>query len=134
MPHFQVDDDLAFHAKAIAAGNAAMGLWVRAGSICTRQLTDGFVSSEIANALGTRAEIARLVKVDLWEIAEGGYQFHEWDFDYRTGLKRQEKAEDNLRRRRDRAARTAKWRAERDAAKAESRLRDVSQPRHRDTS
>lgn len=29
MPWFRVDDDFALHPKAIAAGNAALGLWVR---------------------------------------------------------------------------------------------------------
>lgn len=32
MPWFQVDDQLSFHAKVIAAQNPAMGLWVRAGA------------------------------------------------------------------------------------------------------
>lgn len=32
MSWFKVDDHLAFHRKTLAAGNEAMGLWVRAGS------------------------------------------------------------------------------------------------------
>lgn len=31
MPWFKVDDTLALHGKVVAAGNPAMGLWVRAG-------------------------------------------------------------------------------------------------------
>jgi len=125
MPHFQVDDDLAFHAKAIAAGNAAMGLWVRAGSHCMRQLTDGFVSEEMARTLGKAVEIQRLVKVDLWEVVPGGYRFHEWDFDHRTSLKRQETADEHLQRRRERAERTRKWREKRDADRKAKIARDA---------
>jgi len=44
MPWFKVDDTLAFHAKVVAAGNAAMGLWVRAGAHSMQQLTDGFIT------------------------------------------------------------------------------------------
>lgn len=78
MPWFKVDDNLAFHHKVIAAGNPAMGLWVRAGSACAQQLTDGFIPAHMATALGTKAQAERLVSAGLWERAEGGYKFHEW--------------------------------------------------------
>jgi hypothetical protein len=79
MPWFKVDDNLAFHAKSVAAGNPAMGLWVRAGSWCSQQLTDGFVPDHIALSLGTKAQAARLVDVVLWHRVAGGFRFHEWD-------------------------------------------------------
>lgn len=78
MTWFRVDDTLAFHQKTVKAGNASMGLWVRAGSWCAQQLTDGHVPAEIANQLGTAPQIARLVAVRLWVEVDGGYQFHEW--------------------------------------------------------
>jgi hypothetical protein len=78
MPWFKVDDNLAFHHKVIAAGNPALGLWVRAGSACAQQLTDGFVPDHLANVLGTLAQAERLVKVGLWDRVEGGYKFHGW--------------------------------------------------------
>ena len=52
MPWFRVDDNLGFHHKVIAAGNPAMGLWVRAGSVCASQLTDGFVPDHMIASLG----------------------------------------------------------------------------------
>ena len=55
MPWFKVDDNLAFHHKVVAAGNAAMGLWVRAGAMCAQQLTDGFVPDHMVNTLGSKA-------------------------------------------------------------------------------
>ena len=78
MPWFRVDDNLAFHHKAVAAGNAAMGLWVRAGALCAQQLTDGFVPDHMVTALDGRRHVGRLLEVGLWIEAEGGYHFHEW--------------------------------------------------------
>lgn len=79
MPWFQVDDQLSLHRKVSAAGNAAMGLWVRAGSWSMQNLTDGFIPSHIARVLGTQSQIKKLVEVRLWHEVPGGYQFHEWD-------------------------------------------------------
>lgn len=78
MPWFKVDDTLAFHAKTLAAGNAAMGLWVRAGAWSMQTLSDGFVPTQAARQMGTRAEAARLVEVGLWAEKDDGYLFHEW--------------------------------------------------------
>lgn len=78
MVWFRVDDTLAFHAKVVAAGNAAMGLWVRAGSWAAQQLTDGFVPAHMATALGTRPQAKALVNAGLWTEVEGGFQFHQW--------------------------------------------------------
>lgn len=79
MTWFKVDDSLGFHAKTIAAGNAAMGLWVRAGSWCSQQLTDGVIPRQVAATLGTAAQAKALVHAGLWLIHEDGYCFHEWD-------------------------------------------------------
>lgn len=76
--------------KAIAAGNAACGLWVRAGSWSAAQLTDGDIPSSIVSSLGGRAADARkLVEVGLWhphthdcdecpQPKRGHYVFHGW--------------------------------------------------------
>jgi hypothetical protein len=79
MPWFLVDDGFAFHRKVVAAGNAALGLWVRAGSWCARELTDGFVPDHMLTALGTRPQAKRLVAVGLWERVDGGYRFWQWN-------------------------------------------------------
>lgn len=78
MPWFKVDDNFAFHAKAVAAGNPAVGLWSRAGAWCAQQLTDGFVPDHILTAIGTKAQADKLVAVGLWKRVEGGHEFHEW--------------------------------------------------------
>jgi len=79
MPWFQVDDQLPLHRKVTSAGNAAMGLWVRAGSWCQQNLTGGFVPTGIVRSLGTIAQAKSLVEAGLWHAVKGGYEFHDWD-------------------------------------------------------
>lgn len=78
MAWFKVDDNFAFHPKVLNAGNAAAGLWVRAGTWSMQTLSDGFIPSSIALRLGTKREAARLVQAGLWDECEGGYVFHQW--------------------------------------------------------
>lgn len=80
MPWFKVDDGFAFHPKAIAAGNAALGLWVRAGSWCGANLTGGALPRHMIGTLGAQKRDAmKLVSVGLWCETEDGYQFNDWD-------------------------------------------------------
>lgn len=79
MTWFKVDDKFSMHPKAMDAGNAALGLWVRAGSWSAAHLTDGFIPANLLAALGgTRTTADKLVKVRLWEIEPGGYRFRDW--------------------------------------------------------
>lgn len=119
MTWFKVDDTLAFHRKVVAAGNAAMGLWVRAGSFCAQQLTDGFVPEHMAVVLGTPAQAQRLISAGLWREVEGGYMFHEWN---ENG--RQPTSQGVRERRQTDADRQAKWRAE------NPRTPQVTEPGH----
>ena len=103
MPWFKVDDTLAFHGKTVAAGNAAMGLWVRAGAWSMQTLSDGFVPTHMARSLGTRGEAKRLVDAGLWVEKDDGYLFHEWTQRQPSRAKVQADREDN-------AERLRKWR------------------------
>jgi len=89
MVWFKVDDTLAFHAKVMAAGNPAMGLWVRAGAWCAQMLTDGRVPTHVARSLGTARQASSLVEAGLWETAADGYQFHDWSADERQPTREQ---------------------------------------------
>jgi hypothetical protein len=111
MPYFGVDDGFAFHRKALRAGNAAIGLWTRAGSWCNQQLTDGFVPSDMVEVLGTEAQAARLVSSGLWLEADGGYQFHEWTEEGRNFTRAQvlaKRAKEREKKANARAAKSAK--------------------------
>lgn len=91
MPWFNVDDGFAFHRKAVMAGNSAIGMWVRAGSWCARELTDGFVPDHMVRTMGTPAQAKRLVACGLWhrDDERGGYQFHEYSDDGRNMTREQ---------------------------------------------
>lgn len=80
MAWFKVDDHLAFHPKVVAAGNAAMGLWTRAGSYCAAHLTDGCLPRAMLGPLGGRLRDAqKLIECDLWEATEEGWRFRNWN-------------------------------------------------------
>jgi len=80
MTYFKVDDHFHSHPKILDLGLEAIGLWTLAGSWSGEQLTDGFISSSLIARLGGSPETAQaLVDAGLWEIAEGGYLFHDWD-------------------------------------------------------
>lgn len=107
MTWFKVDDTFAFHQKCVAAGNSAIGLWVRAGSWCASQLNDGFVPDHMIVTLGTKGQANRLVDVGLWVREDGGYRFHQWNEDGRqptreeVEAKRQEWRDKKRKQRRD---------------------------------
>jgi len=89
MPFFPVDDHFAFCDKAVLAGNAAIGLWARAGSDCMLHATDGIVRREKLAGLGTMGQAKKLVEVRLWhdhghdcvrcpQPPKGSWIFHDW--------------------------------------------------------
>ena len=76
---FKVDDRFAMHPKAMVAGNAAIGLWVRAGSWSMAHLTDGHIPADLLVALGAKkADANRLVSAGLWEAVSDGFRFKDW--------------------------------------------------------
>lgn len=79
MPTFEVDDQLHSHPKAAAAGDEALGLWVRAGSWCAAYLTDGRVPWGQARRLGGDSQWDRLVDAGLVDkLEDGSYQLHDY--------------------------------------------------------
>jgi hypothetical protein len=80
MVWFKIDDGFALHPKAIAAGNAALGLWVRAGSWCGAHLTDGRLPAGMVGTLGGHArDVRKLIAAGLWCQTEDGYAFIDWE-------------------------------------------------------
>lgn len=128
MPWFKVDDNLAFHQKALQAGNAAMGLWVRAGSWCAQQLTDGYVPLEMARTLGTKQEAKRLVDARLWFEREGGYEFWQWSEEGRQPTRTEVETKRKEARERQRRAREKALVSQRD------KRRDIDSDAPRDSS
>lgn len=102
MSWFKVDDQLAFHAKTLTAGNEAMGLWVRAASWSCAHLTDGFIPEAVADSMANRDFAMRLLMANLWEETEGGYQFHDW-FDFQPSGKVELEKRERIRKQRSSA-------------------------------
>lgn len=107
MTWFKVDDTLALHPKVVRAGNASMGLWVRAGAWSAQQLTDGYVPSEIVQILGNADLAEELVRAGLWSVAAGGFEFHDWE-------ERQPSKSEVESKREAQRERVRRWRAQRD--------------------
>lgn len=79
MTFWLVGDEKAFDSSWVMAGNAAIGLLVRAASWCCQQNTGGRVPAEMAGLLGTRREIEALIKAQLWaRDDDGSYRFTPW--------------------------------------------------------
>lgn len=78
---FQVDPDFYDHPKTLGMSDAAVSLWVRAGSYSVAKSTDGFVSDDVlVHALRSTVEVAEeLVQRGMWRRRKGGFQFHQWE-------------------------------------------------------
>jgi hypothetical protein len=63
---FKIDDSSHMHPKFVAAGNAALGLWLRCGAYCAQHLTEGHVPGTIAKQYGTTPQARRLLAAGLW--------------------------------------------------------------------
>ncbi|MEW1813256.1 hypothetical protein AB0284_21445 [Pseudarthrobacter phenanthrenivorans] len=120
MGWFKVDDQLAFHAKVMLAGNSAMGLWIRAGAWSSAHLTDGFVPTHMASAMANMANgMAKpcdqdaLVMAGLWDEVEGGYQFHDWS-DFQPSADEERERREKIKEARKQAGKkgaAARWNA-----------------------
>ena len=102
MAWFKVDDKFHSHPKVIGVSLRAIGLWTKAGSWASDQLTDGFVPAQMITILGGNSGDAKqLVQAGLWSAVEGGYSFHDWtdrnptrkDVEERREWERERKAE-----------------------------------------
>lgn len=79
MVWFKVDDAFWSHPKVLALSDAAVALWLRAGSYCAHQLTNGHVRREALPMLrGNEFAADDLVHAGLWIETATGYVFHDW--------------------------------------------------------
>lgn len=82
MPWFRVDDDAGTHPKLLAAGDSAVGLWVRAGAYSARYLTEGHITRRALRTLGgTQRQVQRLLDARLWVVDPDGdgWRFWQWE-------------------------------------------------------
>lgn len=117
---FSIDDRWDFATAVVRAGNAAFGVYCRAGAWSAGHSEDGFVPAEIALDMGSPELASKLVGVGLWEAVDGGYLAVHF-------LERNESAEKKRARLKKEADRKARWRAE----QAELSTRDKTGDRRR---
>lgn len=89
MPFFGVEDGFPMHPKVVAAGNAAVGAWVRMGAHCVAHGTNGFISEKEAKIYATSGQLKRLLQCVVTDDGVGlfvedqqngvkGFRFHDW--------------------------------------------------------
>lgn len=128
MTWFKIDDGFHCHPKAVAAGNAAIGLWTRLGAYSSDQLTDGFIPAAIAKGYGTKAELNRLADraVNLLEPGAhptygDGYWIHDYhDYNPTAEKVRADRAEAAERQRRSREQRAESRRTSHNLSRRDS--------------
>lgn len=97
MPWFRLEDSFHSHPKVIAAGNEAIGLYVRCGTYAAQHLTDGFIPEHVALLYGTPELADTLVRTKLWRRTRGGWRMPDY-LDYnpsadKVGQEREARAE-----------------------------------------
>jgi hypothetical protein len=78
---FKVDDAFHSHPKVLAAGNAAIGLWVRCGAYAAQYGTNGRVSGAIVARFGRKRDVVALQNAGLFRAIDDGsgdYQMHDF--------------------------------------------------------
>lgn len=78
-----LDDNFPLHPKAVDAGPVAAYLYICGLCYCRKHHTGGFIPARALPLLGITVRPQRmveaLIKVGLWDHADGGYQVHDYD-------------------------------------------------------
>lgn len=76
---FKLDDKSWSHGKVVMAGNAAWGALCRMGAYASDHLTNGKISSSVAQLIATIDETERLVECGLLlRLSDGSYEIHDY--------------------------------------------------------
>lgn len=96
MTWFKVDDGFWSHPKTISLSDAAVALWVRAGTYSCQHRLGGDVPKHVLRFLGTSSAADELVANRLWIETPSGWRFHQWrrwqDGDYRRNIRKSVKS------------------------------------------
>ena len=79
MTWFKVDDGFWCNPKTMLVSDAAIALWLRAGTWASQQLTDGRIPRRALSLFSADAGVAaELVSAGLWIDSGDVYEFHDW--------------------------------------------------------
>jgi len=98
MPWFKIDDQFHSHPKVEAAGNAAVGLFVRCGSWSANHLTDGHIPPTVARRFGRPGDITHLLASGLGIENGSGFMIPDY-LDYNPSAKQVRLDRDTARQR-----------------------------------
>ena len=107
MPWFRLDDKTDEHPKLARVGVLGLGLFVKAGLYCARNLTDGFIperkAREIAASVFEAGHepgewLAQMVQAGLWDKVPDGYRVHDY-LEYNPSRAKVEKQRADAKRR-----------------------------------
>lgn len=87
MPWFRLEDSFHSHPKVIAAGNEAIGLYVRCGAYAAQHLTDGFIPEAVMLLYGSAELAETLVRTKLVRRTRGGWLMPDY-LDYNPSAER----------------------------------------------
>jgi hypothetical protein len=87
MSWFRLDDKFHGNPKVMAAGNAAVGLWIRCATYCADHLTDGKVPKNLAKTYGKLVEIRALLDAGMWVETDTHYVMPDY-LDYNPSRQR----------------------------------------------
>ena len=100
MPWFRLEDGFADNPKVSAAGNAAVGLWIRCATWSARVLTDGRIPVRVARSFGRPAEAQALEQAGLWVLDAGEYVIPDYlDYNPSAAVVKQRRKADAERKR-----------------------------------
>lgn len=84
MPYALIDDQMYDHPKFVGLSDAAVGLWTRGLSWCTRHLTDGVIPKSAVAKISSSGDRARascvreLLAAGLWDDAGESFSYHDF--------------------------------------------------------
>jgi len=117
----RLDSGLSEHRKVLEAADLigspdglarVLGLWMITNNYCTRRLTDGFVPHRVvadAGIVDSEKVAAIFVQVGVYELAPGGFLFHDWK-DYNPTKEKITKRREWEAKRKDRQRHPEKYR------------------------
>ena len=103
MSWVRLDDQFAHHPKVLKAGPIASFLWISCIAYSQKFLTDGFIPGRaiatICDVPNPIKQARRLVSIGLLEVADDGYQVHDYlKFNESSASVKQRREQDRVRK------------------------------------
>jgi hypothetical protein len=78
MSWVRIDDTMTFNHKIVAAGNAAVGAWIRLSAYSSAHGLDGKIPDSVARMIASRKELEAAMGANLLHRIDDGYEVHDF--------------------------------------------------------